>query len=304
MGVSGVQSFGGDWTEQKLAAIREYLGMYVTALKNQPFRKIYIDGFAGTGYREMSTAESAGDERQLWEAGVFPEMEQFREGSAAIALQTDPAFDEMYFIERSPRRRQELQSTIKQFAHPRVNVFDGDANDRIMELCARTNWRSTRGVVFLDPFGMAVDWRTVEAIARTKALDLWYLFPSGVAIARMLPRDVTKIPTGWRDRLTRCLGTSDWEQEFYKASEQVSLFPDVPRIEKYDGVNADVVADYFRQRLSSVFAFVADKPGALVTSDGRTLYHLFFAVGNRNGVRLARKLSKQAMKDLSNGSRL
>lgn len=33
--------------------------------------------------------------------------------------------------------------------------------------------------MFLDPYGMQVDWATIEAIAKTKAIDLWILFPLG-----------------------------------------------------------------------------------------------------------------------------
>lgn len=43
--------FGGDWTEQKLGILERYLEAYLIALKNQNFYKIYIDAFAGTGYR-------------------------------------------------------------------------------------------------------------------------------------------------------------------------------------------------------------------------------------------------------------
>jgi hypothetical protein len=35
-------------------------------------------------------------------------------------------------------------------------------------------------VLFLDPYGMQVDWTTIEAIARTKAIDLRVLFPLGI----------------------------------------------------------------------------------------------------------------------------
>ncbi|WP_375494674.1 hypothetical protein [uncultured Nostoc sp.] len=44
------------------------------------------------------------------------------------------------------------------------------------------NWRSNRAVLFLDPFGMQIPWSTIEAIAHTEAIDLWYLFPLGVAM--------------------------------------------------------------------------------------------------------------------------
>jgi three-Cys-motif partner protein len=45
------QSFGGDWTSDKLGRVSKYLDAYKQALKNQPFYLIYIDAFAGTGYR-------------------------------------------------------------------------------------------------------------------------------------------------------------------------------------------------------------------------------------------------------------
>jgi hypothetical protein len=49
--------FGGDWTDTKLDVIARYLESYTTALhdkptKEHPFRKAYIDAFAGTGYRD------------------------------------------------------------------------------------------------------------------------------------------------------------------------------------------------------------------------------------------------------------
>lgn len=47
------QSFGGDWTEVKLGMLKDYLAAYTMALKKKPFSKMYIDAFAGTGYREI-----------------------------------------------------------------------------------------------------------------------------------------------------------------------------------------------------------------------------------------------------------
>ncbi|EQD32438.1 hypothetical protein B2A_13568, partial [mine drainage metagenome] len=46
--------FGGDWTTAKLDVLAKYLASYTTALKDKPskerpFRKGYIDAFAGTG---------------------------------------------------------------------------------------------------------------------------------------------------------------------------------------------------------------------------------------------------------------
>jgi hypothetical protein len=51
--------FGGPWTVEKLDALRAYLIGYAQALKNQPFRRHYIDAFAGTGDRALKRQEAA-----------------------------------------------------------------------------------------------------------------------------------------------------------------------------------------------------------------------------------------------------
>lgn len=50
--------FGGPWTDRKLAILSKYLNAYSTALSSQPFEKLYIDAFAGTGYRENSPIQN------------------------------------------------------------------------------------------------------------------------------------------------------------------------------------------------------------------------------------------------------
>ena len=42
-------TFGGNWTDEKLTIIEKYLSAYTLALQNLPLRKVYIDAFAGDG---------------------------------------------------------------------------------------------------------------------------------------------------------------------------------------------------------------------------------------------------------------
>ena len=51
------QTFGGDWTEEKLVCVSKYLQAYTTIMSKKPFHFAYIDAFAGTGYREMEDDE-------------------------------------------------------------------------------------------------------------------------------------------------------------------------------------------------------------------------------------------------------
>ena len=68
--------FGGPWTVEKLDALRAYLIAYAQALKNQPFRRYYIDAFAGTGDRAAKRREAA----SLME---IPELDVMTKGSPA-----------------------------------------------------------------------------------------------------------------------------------------------------------------------------------------------------------------------------
>ena len=51
-------------------------------------------------------------------------------------------------------------------ALPSINPINAEANEYIQELCS-SGWLKSgkRGVVFLDPFGMQVEWSTIESIA-------------------------------------------------------------------------------------------------------------------------------------------
>ena len=80
--------FGGLWTEEKLDKVTKYLQAYTTALKNQPFQLMYIDAFAGTGYRASKRSGQTA-------RGFFPlpQMTELAKGSARRALDIQPAFD-------------------------------------------------------------------------------------------------------------------------------------------------------------------------------------------------------------------
>src|SRR5690242_19928649 len=104
--------FGGDWTTTKLDIIGKYLAAYTTALKNQPFRKSYIDAFAGTGSRQPARTQELGElpEPLFASESEGKEAETLLDGSARIALKTRPPFDRFVFIERSEKRCAELES--------------------------------------------------------------------------------------------------------------------------------------------------------------------------------------------------
>lgn len=125
------------------------------------------------------------------------------DGSARLALQTEPRFDKSIFIERNSERCAHLEQLKDEFPllAQDIDIHRRDANEEIQALCSKGSWRSHRAVLFLDPYGMQVEWKTIEAIAATKAIDLWLLFPLGIGVNRLLTKS-GDIPDSWR-RATR-----------------------------------------------------------------------------------------------------
>lgn len=290
--------FGGDWTERKLTVLSLYLEAYTTALKDKRFTKIYIDAFAGSGYRSAPEAPTA--THGLPEIVSFfgldaAEPEQLLEGSAKRALRTVPAFDRYIFIERSAARVHELQVLKGEFAHleSSIEVVQGDANTEIQRLCTTVNWRSSRAVLFLDPYGMQVEWKTIAAIARTRAIDLWLLFPLGVAVNRLITQS-GQIPPGWVERLNLLFGTVTWRDRLYQTKTTPSLFEDVMATQTVKA-SIDVIGEYFLERLRGVFAGVADHPLVLRNSTKSPLYLFCFAAANKRGAPIALKIANHIL---------
>jgi three-Cys-motif partner protein len=137
--------FGGTWTSTKLEVIAQYLTSYSTALKDKPskhhpFKKAYIDAFAGTGYRDARREEADQGSSQLLlpdQAGQEPQ--DLLDGSARLALKTDPRFDSYVFIERSVVRSAHLEALESEFPDlvGRTQIYQADANVEIQNLCSK-----------------------------------------------------------------------------------------------------------------------------------------------------------------------
>jgi three-Cys-motif partner protein len=110
----------------------------------------------------------------------------------------------------------------------RISVTRLPASDAIDQFCRDTNWRKTRAVVFLDPFGISpIKFAQVEALGRTGAVDLWYLIPVGA-----MNRQVTnqgKVLEQSEELIDEMLGTTAWREEILEETQEVDLFGEVVR---------------------------------------------------------------------------
>lgn len=263
------QKFGGKWTQEKLNIFTSYLDAYLIALQNQKFNKIYIDAFAGTGEIETSDGD------------------QYLAGSAKRALSANRKFDFYYFIEKDSKKAAELQQMIDtDFPHLKkiTKVYCGDANDKLKTIIREIDWRYYRGLLFLDPYATQVNWTTLENVAQTHSIDVWYLFPFS-ALNRMLPKNGKY--EKWEECIDRLLGDFGWRTEFYKEDPQMSLFdllqdPNYPMESnrKVKDANPDHIKAYILSRLQTIFPCVSQNPRIFKNSNDSPMFLFCFAISN------------------------
>lgn len=291
----GGHTFGGAWTDDKLDRLEKYLSAYRTIFERneraQYFKTWYVDAFAGTGTRSVQDgpAESlfGGDYED-------PESQSYRDGSAKIALRLESQFDGYLFIEKSKTRLNELRQHIEMHHRNLLNRCEfgaGDANAYLRSWVAARDWRRERAVVFLDPYGMQVEWKTIELLAETRAIDLWYLFPLGIGVARLLVRD-GKIEEDWERRLDLVFGTNEWKARFYEAQTVTDLFGTREEIIRDAGEKK--IAAFVEERLKTCFVGVA-KGLILRNSKSNPLYLLCFAASNERGAGPALKIAQSIL---------
>ncbi|MFA9459401.1 three-Cys-motif partner protein TcmP [Thiohalorhabdus methylotrophus] len=250
--------FGGAWTLLKLGALEDYLHGFTTALKKQKFKLLYIDAFAGSG----AVKTKYGDPKEA-------------KGSAQVALDNG-GFDYYFFIESDEERYEGLRSIRKEHSDKKIAVQLGDANSVLQEKLPNLNTTNWRGVIFLDPYGMELDWRTLEVISATQALDVWYLFPlSGVY--RQAALDFSSMDEDKKAAMDRILGTQEWREKIYKEVDQGELFGSRP-VRREPG--PDDLENFARERLDGLFSSVL--PPKRLCMENSPLFSLFFATSNPN----------------------
>lgn len=284
--------FGSVSTDLKLELLRKYLKAFTGALRNIFDDLWYVDAYAGTGRR---TVKILARDPDLLDEGVEEQIIQ-RQGSAQIAIDTRPAFDRLVFIDLNRRHVRALEELKHGHETPRmrIDVLRKDANEAIRQLIQGHNFAGTRVVMFLDPYGLGVSWETLEAIARTGAIDVWY-FVSLEGLFRQAAHDPTKINDKKRAAITRMLGTSEWETAWYAERPTLDLFGRSDIGERTADV--DAMEAYVKKRLEVLFPKVLP-PLRLKNKAGVNSAALFFAISNKDGraIGLASRIASAVLK--------
>lgn len=287
--------FGNSSTDLKLQVIDEYLNAYTQALRNKFGQLWYIDAFAGTGTRTVTHGPSA----NLFDQAAREAFREQRRGSARIAIDANPAFDRLIFIDQKRGHVKALEALKAENPARSIDVVRGDCNLIIPAELARQKWGGKRAVMFLDPYGLNVDWTTLEAIRQTNAIDVWYLVNIN-AILRQAARSRSAVDINKQKRLTRMFGTDAWRTDWYDLRPaQADMFTG-QYSEDFDRIaDEEAIEKWVHRRLMSLFPWVSPNPLRMFMDKGSVhQFSLFFAVSNSSGpaLGLAQRLANHVLK--------
>ena len=280
-----MQEFGGPWTVKKLKMLQGYLDLFTSALKNNFEELVYIDAFAGTSRIAINGLDTTEAEA----------AKGFIEGSAEIATRiVGKAFDRIVLIEKDAAKAAELQERYKRERNARHEIIENDANEAIPAWIDRNRHKPRmRGVLFADPFGTQLHYKTVEVIAQYEQLDTWILCPVG-ALARMLPLEKRPemVNENWARRLNRTYGSELWK-ELYKENPQQGLFDEVTGEQREQGV-AGLLRIYKEKLRMTYTERLLERSCTLKTESNVPLYELLFCTGSSStdAIKLSHKLAK------------
>jgi len=289
-----VSSWGGKWTEDKLDAFEKYVKAYLTIMNSNRdkygWKLLYFDGFAGSGSRTIHADNNKAGNSLFAEYNIFAEDIDAYKGAAERVLNIDQrGFDSYYFIDKDEDSSNRLKQKLSRFEDSeRLNFITSDANEELYNLADRMRIdKSISSLVLLDPFGMQVDWASIENLRGTRT-DLWILIPTGVIVNRLLDRngDLTHI-----DRLRTFFGKDEdfLREYFYRKRQEKTLFGEINIIEKIEHP-IKRIAELYIQRLGEIFNNVTPEPLVLYNRRNTPIFHFACASNNKTAIKIASQI--------------
>jgi len=257
----------GDWSVLKLEILRQYSYAYSTILTKHRLHHSYIDGFAGAGQH------------------ILKRTKELMPGSPWNALNLEPPFRELHLIDLDRSRTAELRRL--SYGLPNVTIHDGDANEILLKIFPKVKYEQyRRALCILDPYGLHLDWKVIEAAGKMGTIEIFLNFPVHDMNRNVLwwnpdlpdPDDVARMNTFW--------GDESWRTAAY--SGEGNLFKE---LEKQPN---EVIVGAFRDRLKTVAGFkCVPEPVAMKNSTGAVVYYLFFAAQEPTAEKIARDIFRR-----------
>ena len=258
----------GEWAKDKCDILARYIDTSTYAIKDKPWRRrFYIDLQAGPGKNRCPNGE------------VFL-------GSPLLALTKGAGFTDYRFVEKDEAFANALLKRCEASAQQQsVQIIVGDCNEVANQIAneveqidqppfSKTDWNSLC-LVFLDPEGLELEWRTVARIASLRRADLIINFSTG-GLRRSAPGAIALPPD--ETAVDRFFGTLDWRS--------------IPR--NSDGsMPAHEWIEFYRERLTGL-GYRWGTSIRVKNSKNVELYRLLFASKHDLGIKLWEDARKNA----------
>jgi three-Cys-motif partner protein len=265
--------------------MNKYRGQY-------DWKLIYFDGFAGSGSRNEDTTSDDNqlmidliDEHQI----AAEELTPYKGAAERVLNITQDGFDFYYFIDKDAASSSQQQEKLASYQKDkRLEFRHSDANTEVSKLADAMRKNSKlKALVLLDPFGMQVDWSSIERLKGTST-DLWILIPTGVIVNRLLDR---KCKLTHIEKLTSFFGKDEafLRNYFYSTHQDMTLFGDVEVIEK---VKEPIrkIAELYIQQMATIFKYVTKQPLVLCNTRNMPIFHFACASNNESAVKIAHEI--------------
>lgn len=289
-------SWGGTWTEEKLDALEKYVNAYLKIMNvykdRYGWKLIYFDGFAGSGSRNEDGSQPVSELMfDLFKDQYIDEEElnTYRGAAERVLGIAQRGFDQYVFVDKYKSSSQQLEERLTPFKKEKNLVFmTSDANKQVTTLAeAMQKNRKLASLILLDPFGMQVDWASIQQLKETRT-DLWILIPTGVIVNRLLDRkcELTHI-----DKLTSFFGKDEkfLKDYFYKKKTVDTLFGETEIIEKVKKP-IEKIAELYIEQLKTIFKYVTEKPLVLYNTRNTPIFHFACASNNETAIKIASQI--------------
>ena len=205
-------------TKLKLNALRRFIYMFTTAMKDKWEIRTYIDLLAGPGKVTIDRASSF-------------QSAEFHLGSPLIALTTDYPFTHYWFVEKDENHFEALEKRVSSSQiDSRIKIINNDCNVAVDDICREIeSLKGSINMAFLDPEGLELPWNTIEKLAKIDRMDLIVLFST----SGFLRNVVNCFENETYATLDRVFGGTEWRNEFSRGRGQ---FDKRRMIEYYKGL--------------------------------------------------------------------
>lgn len=197
----------GPWSEDKYRIVSLYDTMFSTGMKGKWSKRVYIDLYAGAGQVRIE-----GTKKLFY-------------GSPLLALQTKDPFDKYIFCEADPAKFAALEARTRRVAPlADVSLIPGDCDSSLPAILAaipqHSKQQSVLNFCFVDPFGINIDFSTIQALA-SRFTDFLVL----LAIYMDANRNWKNYVDDESAKVDKFLGDASWRTKWKVAEQEGRRFP-------------------------------------------------------------------------------